>query len=192
MKKYLIFHKPFGVLSQFTDRDGRSTLADFVPFPNIYPVGRLDRDSEGLMLLTNDGALIHRISSPDHKVRKTYWVQVEGVPLESSLEELRQGVFVKGRLTRPANVNLLTSEPSVPPRSTPIRFRKTVPTAWLQIRLQEGMNRQIRRMTAFVGHPTLRVIRVGIGPFQLGSLQPGQWQWLEPENVSRIFHENPH
>ncbi len=187
-----MFHKPYGVLSQFTDRDGRSTLADFIPFPNIYPVGRLDRDSEGLMLLTNDGELIHRLSSPDHKMRKMYWVQVERIPSAASLEELRQGVLVKGRMTRPADVKLLPSEPSVHPRSTPIRFRKTVPTAWLQIGLQEGMNRQIRRMTAVVGHPTLRVIRTGIGPFRLGALQAGQWQWLKPENVSLLLHEKPH
>jgi 23S rRNA pseudouridine2457 synthase len=174
--RYLVFHKPFGVLSKFTDAEGRPTLADSVDVPHVYPAGRLDMDSEGLLLLTSDKDLATRLTSPLYKVPKTYLVQVERIPEEAALEQLRSGVLVKGRRTRPATVQLLSQEPRVYPRPVPIRFRKSVPTAWLKMEISEGMNRQIRRMTAQVGHPTLRVIRVAIGLIQLGALAPGEWR----------------
>jgi len=176
--RHLMLHKPYGVLSKFTDSEGRPTLADYVNVPHVYPAGRLDMDSEGLLLLTSDGDLAHRLTSPLHKVPKVYLVQVERIPDESALVQLRQGVMVKGKRTQRAKVQLLRQEPTVHPRPVPIRFRKSVPTAWLRMEIQEGMNRQIRHMTAQVGHPTLRVIRVAIGPIRLGSVQPGEWRWL--------------
>lgn len=177
-QRHLMLHKPYGVLSKFTDSEGRPTLADYVSESRVYPAGRLDMDSEGLLLLTSDGNLAHRLTSPFQKVFKTYLVQVERIPDESALMELREGVIVKGKMTRPAKVLLLHEEPDVYPRPVPIRFRKSVPTAWLRMEIQEGMNRQIRHMTAQVGHPTLRIIRVAIGPIRLGSLAPGQWREL--------------
>jgi 23S rRNA pseudouridine2457 synthase len=176
--RHLMLHKPYGVLSKFTDPEGRPTLADYVVEPRVYPAGRLDMDSEGLLLLTSDGDLAHRLTSPLHKVSKTYLVQVERIPDESALVQLREGVMVKGKPTRPAKVQLLHDEPAVYPRPVPIHFRKSVPTAWLRVEIQEGMNRQIRHMTAQVGHPTLRIIRVAIGSIRLGSLPPGQWREL--------------
>ncbi len=176
--RHLMLHKPYGVLSKFTDSEGRPTLADYVNVPHVYPAGRLDMDSEGLLLLTSDGDFAHRLTSPLHKVPKVYLVQVERIPDESALVQLRQGVMVKGKRTQRAKVQLLQQEPRVHPRPVPIRFRKSVPTAWLRMEIQEGMNRQIRHMTAQVGHPTLRVIRVAIGPIRLGSIQPGEWRWL--------------
>ncbi len=173
---HVVFHKPYGVLSKFTDADGRPTLAAYVKVPDVYPAGRLDMDSEGLLFLTSDGDLAARLTSPSYKVPKSYLVQVERVPDTAALEGLRSGVLVKGRRTRPAKVRLLSEEPVVHPRSVPIRFRKSVPTAWLQIEIFEGMNRQIRRMTAQVGYPTLRVIRVAIGSIELGGLAPGEWR----------------
>jgi 23S rRNA pseudouridine2457 synthase len=174
--QHLVFHKPYGVLSKFTDAEDRPTLAAYVSMPHIYPAGRLDMDSEGLLLLTSDGDLATRLTSPSYKVPKTYLVQVERIPDEAALVQLRRGVLVKGKRTRPATVHLLTEEPMVHPRPVPIRFRKSVPTAWLRMEISEGMNRQIRRMTAQVGHPTLRVIRVAIGSIQLGALAPGEWR----------------
>lgn len=185
--RHLLLHKPWGVLSKFTDSEGRPTLADYVVEPRVYPAGRLDMDSEGLLLLTSDGNLAHRLTSPFHKVPKTYLVQVERIPDESALVQLRQGVMVKGKRTRPAKVQLLQDEPNVQPRPVPIRFRKSVPTAWLRMEIQEGMNRQIRHMTAQVGHPTLRVIRVAIGPIRLGSLPPGKWRWLREGELRGLF-----
>ena len=173
---HVVFHKPYGVLSKFTDADDRPTLAAYVNMPNVYPAGRLDMDSEGLLFLTSDGDLAARLTSPSYKVPKTYLVQVERIPDSVALERLRSGVLVKGKQTRPAKVRLLSSEPAVPQRTVPIRFRKSVPTAWLRIEISEGMNRQIRRMTAQVGHPTLRVIRVAIGSIELGDLAPGEWR----------------
>jgi len=177
-QRHLMLHKPYGVLSKFTDSEGRPTLADYVAESGVYPAGRLDMDSEGLLLLTSDGDLAHRLTSPLQKVSKTYLVQVERIPDESALVQLREGVMVKGKRTRPAKVQLLHDEPAVCPRPVPIRFRKSVPTAWLRMEIQEGMNRQIRHMTAQVGHPSLRIIRVAIGPIRLGSLPPGQWREL--------------
>ena len=185
--RHLILHKPYGVLSKFTDAEGRPTLAGYVVEPHVYPAGRLDMDSEGLLLLTSDGDLAHRLTSPLHKVSKTYLVQVERIPDESALKHLRQGVMVKGKRTRPAKVQLLHREPAIHPRPVPIRFRKSVPTAWLRMEIQEGMNRQIRHMTAQVGHPTLRVIRVAIGPIRLGSLSPGEWRWLREGELRGMY-----
>jgi 23S rRNA pseudouridine2457 synthase len=176
--RHMLLHKPYGVLSKFTDSEGRPTLADYVGESGIYPVGRLDMDSEGLLLLTSDGKFAHRLTSPLQKIPKTYLVQVERIPEESALEQLRQGVVVKGKRTRQAKVHLLCYEPTVHPRPVPVRFRKSVPTAWLRMEIQEGMNRQIRHMTAQIGHPTLRIIRIAIGPIRLGSLPPGRWRWL--------------
>jgi 23S rRNA pseudouridine2457 synthase len=176
--RHLILHKPYGVLSKFTDAEGRPTLADYVVERRVYPAGRLDMDSEGLLLLTSDGELAHRLTSPLHHISKIYLVQVEHIPDESALRQLREGVLVKGRRTRQARVQLLQHEPAVHPRPVPIRFRRSIPTAWLRMEIQEGMNRQVRHMTAQVGHPTLRIIRVAIGPIRLGSLPPGQWRWL--------------
>lgn len=186
--QYLLFNKPYDVLSQFTDRAGdRKTLKDYVPVAGVYPVGRLDRDSEGLLLLTNDGALQHQLSNPKYGHPRTYWVQVERIPDAVALEHLRQGVMIQNQPTRPAEVTLLATEPALPPRDPPIRDRKTVPTSWLALTLREGRNRQVRRMTAAVGYPTLRLVRVAIGPLELGTLPPGQWRSLSPAEVQTLY-----
>ena len=184
--KYILVNKPYEVLTQFTDENGRATLKDFVPIPNIYPVGRLDYDSEGLVLLTDDKALQHRLSDPKFKIEKTYWVQVDGIPTEEALEELRRGVMIKNTRTAPAKASLLTAEPQVWERSKPIRFRKDIPTSWVEIKISQGMNRQVRRMTAAVGFPTLRLIRPAIGPLSLGELQPGEYRELTTEEVTKL------
>lgn len=185
--QHVVFHKPYGVLSKFTDAEGRPTLAGYVDVPHVYPAGRLDMDSEGLLLLTSNGSLAARLTSPSFKVPKTYWVQVERIPEEAALEQLRSGVLVKGRRTRPATIHLFTEEPKVHPRPVPIRFRKSVPTAWLKMEISEGMNRQIRRMTAQVGHPTLRVIRVAMGSIQLGALAPGEWRISSSSEIQNLL-----
>jgi 23S rRNA pseudouridine2457 synthase len=172
----ILLNKPFGVLCQFTDPEGRPTLADYVPVPNVYPAGRLDHDSEGLVLLTDDGALQARLADPRHHVEKVYWVQVEGVPTDDALARLRAGVVLKDGPTRPARVRPIDEPPALWPRDPPIRWRASIPTAWLEIALTEGRNRQVRRMTAAVGHPALRLIRVAIGPYELGPLRPGEWK----------------
>ncbi len=184
--QHLIFYKPYDVLSQFTDREGeRATLKDFIPVPGVYPVGRLDRDSEGLMILTNYGALQHRLSDPRYGHPRTYWVQVEGIPTDEALATLSQGVAFKDYTTRPAIATRLPREPTLPPRHPPIRERKAIPTTWLSLTLREGRNRQVRRMTAAVGFPTLRLVRQAIGPLSLGDLQPGQWRALTaPETTA--------
>ncbi|HET8790714.1 MAG TPA: pseudouridine synthase [Modicisalibacter sp.] len=175
MSTLYLLHKPYRMLSQFTDREGRATLSSVIDVPNIYPAGRLDYDSEGLLLLTDDGALIHRISDPRHKQPKTYWVQVEGQPSERALTALRKGVTLNDGPTRPAKVRHL-DDPAVAERNPPIRQRGDIPSAWLELTIGEGRNRQVRRMTAHIGHPTLRLIRVAIGAWQLGSLSPGEWR----------------
>jgi len=182
----IIFNKPYDVLPCFTDPAGRPTLADYIDLPGVYAAGRLDRDSEGLMILTSDAALAHRITDPAHKLPKIYWVQVERIPAEAALSQLRRGVVLNGKRTRPARGSLLTREPVLPERSVPIRFRKTVPTAWLEIVLYEGMNRQVRRMTAAIGHPTLRLVRIAIGGITLNDLQPGQWRPLTAHELNRL------
>lgn len=184
--QYILFYKPYNVLSQFSEGNTppaaeatpRLTLKDFVPVADVYPVGRLDRDSEGLMLLTDHGQVQHRLSDPRFAHPRTYWVQVEHVPTHQALDKLRRGVVIKGYRTRPCRVELLSVEPSLPPRYPPIRQRQHIPTAWLEITLQEGKNRQVRRMTAAVGHPTLRLVRIAIAHLHLGTLGPGQWRFL--------------
>jgi 23S rRNA pseudouridine2457 synthase len=172
----ILLNKPFGVLCQFTDPGGRPTLADYVPVPNVYPAGRLDHDSEGLVLLTDDGALQARLADPRHHVEKVYWVQVERVPTDDALARLRAGVVLKDGPTRPARVRPIDEPPGLWAREPPIRWRASIPTAWLEIALTEGRNRQVRRMTAAVGFPALRLIRIAIGPYTLGGLQPGEWK----------------
>jgi len=182
----ILFHKPYDVLPCFTDPEGRPTLADYIPTPDVYAAGRLDRDSEGLMILTSDGALAHRITDPTHKLPKVYWVQVERIPDDAALDRLRQGVVLSGTRTRRAKVRRLTPEPVLPERSVPIRVRRSVPTVWLEMVLHEGMNRQVRRMTAAVGHPTLRLVRVAIGPVKLGDLAPGRWRVMTPQERASL------
>ncbi|MDH4032101.1 MAG: pseudouridine synthase [Chromatiales bacterium] len=172
----ILLNKPYGVLCQFTDRSGRQTLADFVPVAGVYPAGRLDRDSEGLVFLTDDGRLQASIANPRFAISKTYWAQVEGTLDEAALRLLRSGVEIKGRRTRRAEVERLAEPDQLWPRHPPIRYRKNVPTSWLEISLKEGRNRQVRRMTAAVGHPTLRLIRSRIGHWSVAELQPGQWR----------------
>ena len=174
--RLLLLNKPFDVLTQFNDDAGRATLKDFVDVPGVYPAGRLDRDSEGLLLLTNDGQLQARIADPRHKLAKTYWVQVEGTPSESQLQQLQRGVLLNDGPTLPAQARLLEPLPDLWPRHPPVRFRQSIPTHWLELVITEGRNRQVRRMTAAVGLPTLRLVRVRIGPWSLGELLPGQWQ----------------
>ena len=186
-KHYIAFNKPYGVLSSFTDSSGRPTLAQFISLSEVYPAGRLDFDSEGLMILTSDGQLSHRIMDPRYKLWKTYLAQVERIPDEGALNRLRHGVVIQGTHTREAFVEVLPSDPDLWPRPVPIRFRKNVPTTWLQLTIQEGRNRQVRKMTATVGHPTLRLVRVGIGPLCLGNLQPGQWRGLRKEEVQALL-----
>lgn len=177
--RLLLLNKPFDVLTQFNDDQGRATLKDFVDVSGVYPAGRLDRDSEGLLLLTNDGQLQARIADPKHKLGKTYWVQVEGEPSAEQIQRLCDGVELNDGPTLPAQVRAL-DEPQLWPRNPPVRFRKSVPTAWLELVIREGRNRQVRRMTAAVGLPTLRLVRVQIGPWRLDELQPGQWREVEP------------
>ncbi len=177
--RLIVLNKPYGVLTQFTDDQGRATLKDFVDVPEVYPAGRLDRDSEGLLLLTNDGRLQARIAAPRYKMAKTYWVQVEGQPTDAQLRRLRAGVDLKDGPTLPAQARFL-AEPPLWPRDPPVRFRRNIPTAWLEITIHEGRNRQVRRMTAAVGLPTLRLVRVSIGPWSLEDLLPGRWREITP------------
>ncbi|KUJ85947.1 pseudouridine synthase [Ruegeria marisrubri] len=182
MSWFIRFNKPFDVLPQFTDRGSavspRRTLSDFIDLPGVYPAGRLDRDSEGLMLLTDNGRLQARISDPKHKMAKTYWVQVEGVPDAVGLKALCDGVELKDGLTRPAKARRIDEPAGLWPRTPPIRVRKSVPDSWIELTIREGRNRQVRRMTAAVGHPTLRLIRYRIGEWTLDGLDPGKWETL--------------
>jgi 23S rRNA pseudouridine2457 synthase len=183
----LAFNKPYGVLPCFTDGEGRPTLSDYIDVPGVYAAGRLDRDSEGLLLLTSDGSLAHRITHPRHHLSKVYLVEVEGLPDAAALERLCQGVVVNGTCTMPAQARLLDALPHLPDRPVPIRFRKQIPTTWIEVTLREGMNRQVRRMTAAVGHPTLRLVRVAIGPITLADLLPGQWRELTTKQTDELY-----
>lgn len=174
----ILLNKPYGVLSQFTDEgSGKRTLKEFIDRPGMYPAGRLDLDSEGLLILTDDGRQQARISDPRHKVEKTYLAQVEGIPSETALETLRKGVDLKDGRTRPARARIVTEPENLWPRDPPIRYRKSVPDTWIELSISEGRNRQVRRMTAAVGHPTLRLIRLRIGDWNLEGLTPGAWRF---------------
>lgn len=180
---YILLNKPYGVLCQFTDPQGRPTLKDYIDIKGVYSVGRLDSDSEGLLLLTDDAHLNHSYSEPKFKQPKTYWAQVEGEPDPGAIKKLEAGVVIEGKRTLPAKIRRLPEEPKIWERSKPIRFRKNIPTAWLEITIHEGRNRQVRKMTAAVGHPCLRLIRVAIGPLKLGGLQPGQYEEISKPSL---------
>ena len=190
--RYILFNKPYNVLSQFTNNHDSNhqhhTLKEYISVDSVYPVGRLDQDSEGLLLLTNHGQIQHRLSDPKFAHPRTYWVQVERIPDTAALKELQEGVTIKNYKTRPAKVKLLSHEPLLPPRYPPIRFRKTVPTAWLEMILTEGRNRQVRRMTAAVGFPTLRLVRIAIAHISLEDLKPGQWRDLNSTEIASLKH----
>ena len=175
----LVFNKPFGVICKFRPEPGRSTLADFITVPAVYPAGRLDTDSEGLLLLTDDGALQARIANPRHELAKIYWAQVEGVPTDAALLALRNGVDLRDFRTQPAGARRIDEPPSLWPRDPPIRHRVKIPTAWLELTLREGKNRQVRRMTAQVGFPTLRLVRAGVGRIHVEGLAPGTWREVD-------------
>jgi 23S rRNA pseudouridine2457 synthase len=176
----IAFNKPFGVICKFRPEPGRRTLADFIDIPRVYPAGRLDTDSEGLLLLTDDGALQARISSPRHKLAKIYWAQVEGEPTDEALRALREGVNLGDFITQPAGARRIEEPSMLWPRDPPIRYRAKIPTAWIELTLREGKNRQVRRMTAHVGFPTLRLIRIGIGRVGLADLPQGHWREIDP------------
>ena len=181
----ILFHKPYGVVTQFTGGPGERTLADYINIRDVYAAGRLDKDSEGLLLLTDDGGLQHRLSHPKFEKSKTYWVQVEGVPSEAALSEIRHGVRLKDYCTKPAEVRLI-DEPVAPPRDPPVRYRNEIPTSWIELVITEGKNRQVRRMTAAVGFPTLRLIRVAIGSLRIDGLSPGQWRIVTSAELASL------
>lgn len=188
--RLILFNKPFNVLCQFTSPDGRATLADFISVPGVYAAGRLDYDSEGLLVLTDNGRLQQRIADPRHQLDKTYWAQVEGEPTDAALEPLRRGLELRDGLTRPAQARLI-EPPAIWTRTPPIRERKSIPTSWIELTLREGRNRQVRRMTAAVGFPTLRLVRVAVGPWHLGELAPGQWVEAEVPADWRVSKPAP-
>jgi len=181
--RYLLFHKPYGVLSSFTDPSGREILKAYIDIPGVYAAGRLDYDSEGLLILTDDGALIKRLTDPRHHLPKTYWVQVEGQITQSALDRLSQGVTIPGWHTLPCTAQAIP-EPDLPPRRKSITPH--APPSWIELTLTEGKKRQVRHMTAAVGFPTLRLVRVAIGPLRLGVLQPGEWRWLTAEELKAL------
>ena len=172
----ILFNKPYGVVCQFSKHDNHETLKDFIPIPSVYPAGRLDTDSEGLIILTDDGLFQHQISDPKYKMQKTYWVQVEGAPKESNLDELRRGVDLGDFKTLPAEIKVIDQPKNLWERTPPIRERKTIPTTWLEIKISEGKNRQVRRMTGKIGYPTLRLIRFAIGAYTLEGLDLGMYK----------------
>jgi 23S rRNA pseudouridine2457 synthase len=183
MPKYIIFHKPFNVLSQFTSEDGARSLSEFNLPPHIYAAGRLDKDSEGLLLLTDDGPLIEKLLNPkNHKV-KTYWALVERLPTEESLQKMRQGLKIEDYMTLPCEVKILDPQPQVPPRDPPVRIRKSIQDYWLEIKIVEGKNRQVRKMTAAIGHPTLRLIRKKMLNLNLEGLEPGEWKEISRDKI---------
>jgi 23S rRNA pseudouridine2457 synthase len=184
MSRLILFHKPFGVICQFSAHEKHATLKDYVPIADVYPAGRLDTDSEGLVILTDDGALQHRIADPRHKLPKTYWVQVEGIPDPAAISALCAGVDVRDYVTLPAQARPIPEPQALWPRDPPIRFRKALPTSWIELTIREGKNRQVRRMTAAVGCPTLRLIRWSVGPWTLEGLAPGQWREVEEPSAA--------
>lgn len=187
MKYYFVFNKPYRVLCQFSPVEGKLTLSDFLSLPkDVYPVGRLDYDSEGLIILTNDGLLHHKLIDPRFAHSRTYWVQVEGIPDKDAIEKLAEGVVIENKKTRKANVRFLVQEPKLWERNPPIRFRKSIPTSWLEIELFEGRNRQIRKMTAAVGYPTLRLVRIKIEFLEVFGLMPGEFRELTDEETNRL------
>lgn len=191
MARILLFNKPYGVLSQFTAADGHAGLGDYIDVPGVYAAGRLDADSEGLLILTDDGGLQHRLADPRHKQPKTYWVQVEGAPADADLAPLRRAMPLGDFVARPARVRLIDEPAGLWPRDPPVRFRREIPTSWLELVICEGKNRQVRRMTAATGYPTLRLIRAAIGEYHLGSLRPGEWVMHEPVMAGSLRRRRP-